>query len=278
MKTTKGNMSDWMAKQAGLAAAVGCILAWGGGCVAPPTGGGSGTASSVDPEPNGYYTGEVHDFAARANPDPLGRKFQVAYLRVHFMPTDVAPDMARLREENPLAGAPTVEELKQIVGETLAMYLSPDTVSAMKSMYANMPAWAVKPRIFPTIDGEAAPRLPGAQRAIFGESIRQCGMDVNRFNAELEKRYPNLFTTGGNGFPLTLAMVGLYSSQNPDVRTCYEAWVIGVPEDGGWVRPLQAEEAFLDAWEASAAAVLALTEDQFEGLERAEFGRRIWQQ
>lgn len=270
--------THWMMKHAAVAvAAVSIAGGLGSGCVMPPAGGGSGTPSSVDPEPNGYYTGDSHDFAARANPDPLGRKFQVGYLRVHFMPTDVAPDMARLREENPLAGAPTVEELKQIVGETLAMYLSPDTVSAMKSMYANMPAWAVKPRIFPTIDGEAAPRLPGAQRAIFGESIWQCGMDVNRLNGELEKRYPHLFTTGGNGFPLALAMVGLYSSQNPDIRTCYEAWVIGVPEDGEWVRPLRATEAFIDAYEACAAAVLALTEDQFEGVERAEFGRRIWQ-
>lgn len=255
----------------------GAVLA---GCMSIPSGTPNSTAHypSVAPEPNGYYTGKNHDFANRANPDPLERKFHVAYLRVHFMPTDAAPDMARRREENPLVGAPTVEELKQIVGETLAMYLSPDTVSSMKSMYANLPSWAVKPRLFPTIDGEAAPRLPGAQRTIFGESIWQCGMDVNRFNAELEKRYPQLFTTAGNGFPLTLAMVGLYSSQNPDIRTCYEAWVIGVPEDGEWVRPLQAGEAFIDAWEASAAAVFALTEDQLEGLERAESGQRIWQE
>lgn len=254
----------------------GAVLA---GCMSIPSGTPNSTAHypSVAPEPNGYYTGKNHDFANRANPDPLERKFHVAYLRVTFLPTDAAPELARLREENPLKGAPTVEELKEIVRETLAVNLSSNAVFAMKSMYENMPARGLKPRILPTIDSEAGPRLPGAQRAIFGESIWSCGMDVNRFNGELEKRYPNFFTTGGDGFPLALAMVGLYSSQKPEIRTCYEAWVVGVPEDGEWVRPLQAGEAFIDAYEACAAAVLALTEDQLEGLEKAEQGRRIWQ-
>lgn len=41
---------------------------WESGCVMPPSGGGGGTPSSVDPEPNGYYTEYSNDFAVRANP------------------------------------------------------------------------------------------------------------------------------------------------------------------------------------------------------------------
>lgn len=298
MKTT-GQMAMW--------AVLGFLLAAGSGCMAPMLVGG-GAASSVDPAPNGYYTGESHDFAARANPDPLGRKFRVAYVRAHFIPTDVTSDLARMRkafmemdseevtrkafmkatEEDKLRMAsmreetdevPTVEELKEAVGLSMTSFLSTNAVFGLKqSMTEARNPLNTKPHVVTTYDGEAIRRLPGGLRAILGESIWQCFRDVNLLNVELEKRYPNLFTTGGNGFPLSLAMIGLYSSKNPDIRTCYEAWAIGVPEDGEWVRPLEAGEAFIDAYEASAAALLALTEEQCEGLERAEPGRRIWQE
>ena len=73
-----------------LAAAMG-----GGCCLAPPRPPPPPPKSTqerslqwVDPAPDGYYTGAWPNFAQRANPDPLGRKFRVAFLRIRLNSVD----------------------------------------------------------------------------------------------------------------------------------------------------------------------------------------------
>lgn len=248
-------------------ALVGCMM---------PMGGGFGSAQRIDPEPNGYYTGETHDFASQANPDPNGRKFRVAFLRAHFIPVDAASDVAKAKGITSADAVPTVEELKTAAGESLAAFLDKRAIVNLSESWKQISA--AKPHVVTTYDSESIPRLPNGLRAILGESIWQCFRNVSILNAELASRYPNLFTTKESGFPLALAMIGFYSVENPDIKTCYEAWIIGLPDDGEWVRSLQSEEAFCDAYDASAASLFKLTSEQFKGLEPAAPGRRIWQE
>lgn len=258
-----------------------------GGCVAPSQP--RRSIQWVDPEPDGYYTGENHDFANRFNPDPKGRKFRVAYLRLSLesidgkvggaaIKTAVRKSMSvsygtymRFREQ---AVAARQEQNDQ--GST---ELENSFRASVKSNYAFEKAnirfhraaaevvaaggWDINGGVF----GEPTPRG-------FAEQLD----DMESLNAELASRYPALFTTDESGFPLDIAMIGLYSKVNPVARTRFEAWCIGLPEHAftGWSYALAPSEVFLDPYDSIAATVFKLTDEQFEGLEPANPKDHDW--
>lgn len=79
-----------LAKQWGkVLAACAFALAAGNGCVGIY---GPDELQWVDPRPDGYYTGVEPKFAERGNPDPLGRKFRVAFLQAFPHPCMYIPN------------------------------------------------------------------------------------------------------------------------------------------------------------------------------------------
>lgn len=272
MKTKKQ-----MAKM--LAAAVLAAVA-GSGCA--ELGGGHRTMQWVDPVPDGYYTGEKQDFAGRFNPDPQGRKFRVAYLDVccesvdgmtggdslqsaaekrmdyafadymGFREQARESDRARYYQRNPSMG----ESAKQLMHSKLSSENARINYLLASANLVAAGGWAAAGGAF----GEQTPH-----------EFMQHRTDANHLNAELERRYPGLFTTEEGGFPLEIATIGLYTQSDPVVRTRFEAWLVGLPEHAAlkWVvgpKVFPASEVFLDPYEAIAAALFKLTDEQFEGL------------
>lgn len=233
----------------------------------------------VDPPVDGYFTGESHDFAECFNPDPLGRKFRVAYLTPKLVCVNDANGAQGLkwdlfkslnisfqgymafREQasgNERAESRRSESERALVKESFLL-------SEKQIGYCLAAADLAK-----TQGGRGT--LSFAYGYALGESVPYEFMslrhDMKSLNAQLASRYPNLFTAESSGFPLDIAMVGLYVPHNtpPFTRVRFEAWLMGLPEDAVQLRIFEAGEVFLDPYEAVAAAVFKLTDEQFEGL------------
>lgn len=261
------------------------------GCVSPgQSSKGFQSFQWVDPEPDGYYTGELADFANRFNPDPKGRKFRVAYLRL---------DMESI--EGVAGGDAIKSAVEKSMNADFEVYMAfrEQAKASPRGQYfqennelgngfrRNIKNFFTSDRLkikvyLASADVVAAggtDKLGG----ILGEptpyEFAQHWEDMDYLNAELTSRYPRLFTTDESGFPLDIVMIGLYRMGNPVVRMRFESWCVGLPEHANidWrQRVFKPSEAFLDPYDAIAAALFKLTDKQFEGLEPANPNDHNW--
>lgn len=258
------------------------------GC-ATPVGDNFPQWSYVDPPVDGHYAGKSHDFAGRFNPDPLGRKFRVAYLTPDLVKVDHAMGPQALQWvlvqdlSVTFQGYMAFREQARN-NERAEMRRNESERDFLKAHFA----FSETQISHCLAAAEVAKMQGGRGRLMFdfsyllGESVPYEFMshrhDMDSLNAQLASRYPNLFTTESSGFPLDVAMLGFYVPQNapPFTRARFEAWLMGLPEDAVQLRIFEAEEAFLDPYEAVAAAVFKLTDEQFEGLEPANPKDHEW--
>lgn len=262
------------------------VAAAGSGCVAPQP---KRSVQWIAPVPDGYYTGEKHDFANRFNPDPKGRKFRVAFMDI------------RLKEVNDIVGA---EGFKRTAQKTMDVFMGDYLTfreqgkdSHQRKYYEENPelmaaALSSMKSGFSYAQTHIAFFLAGADVVAAGGWNRNGGAlgepearefmrhreDAGYINAELARRYPGLFTAEESGFPLEVAMIGLVTTSDPVVRTRFEAWLVGLPEHAtrtGW-GAFMPEEVHLSPYDAIAAAMFKLTDEQFEGLEPANPKDHEW--
>lgn len=251
---------------------------------------GSGCAASkvvqwTDPQPDGYYTGGQADPAARINPDPLGRKFRVAYLSVYATKWDY-PDNARREMSAAVKG--------DVAFRYMALREQAENSPARKALSESMVRtqmavcrtgrtfvlnWLANVRDPKKLYSMASPRdqaflagYPGAEW-------------LRRVNSELAARYPSLFSREADAFPLDVVVEILFDgSGNKRIRSLCEAWLLGIPEHASITYHdtvtddaiFKAEEGFLDPHDAIAAAVSKLTEAQLEWLEPANPRDHEW--
>lgn len=261
------------------------------GCVSPgQSSKGFQSFQWVDPEPDGYYTGEQPDFANRFNPNPKGRKFRVAYLRFHMESIEGVEGGAAIKsavEKSMYAiFEPYMAFREQAKASHPANYLQNDIKlgdsfrASVKNHFAyertNIKVYLASADV---VAAGGSDKLGG----ILGEptpyEFAQHWEDMDYLNAELTSRYPRLFTTDESGFPLDIVMIGLYRMGNPVVRMRFESWCVGLPEHANidWrQRVFKPSEAFLDPYDAIAAALFKLTDKQFEGLEPANPNDHNW--
>lgn len=257
------------------------------GCVSP--GGSSRHFTYVDPQPDGYYTGGHPDFAKRFNPDPQGRKFCVAYLRICLKDiegltggTAIKADAEKAMDVFYGSYMGFREQAKdshrgQYYKTSKEMF---DTGQA--SVKSNFAYEKSKIELYVAAAHLVAVGGWNANGGVLGEPVpsefAKHWEDMAFLNAELATRYPNLFTSDESGFPLDLTMIGLYKKDNPVERTRFEAWCVGLPEHAniGWENVFKPSEVFLDPYEAVAAALFKLTDEQFEGLEPANPKDHDW--
>ncbi len=228
----------------------------------------------VPPVPDGYYTGNAPDFAFRFNPDPLGRKFRVAHLLLDFSnwesgktarecanPAAVAILYLPLREQ--AAQSPRAVDIRRKNGEQsirdlCKTFYGPDgLVAGTLNRIANASSTTETDRAF----------------------LQRHWHDMDALNRELERHYPNLFSTEESAFPLDVVVTIVFDSTlGKRKNSLYEGWLVGVPEharivekkaDGRAPDYFPATEAFTNPCEAIAAALFKLGDEEFEGLERA---------
>ena len=264
------------------------------GCVAPGHPQSQRSIQWIDPEPDGYYTGEQPDFANRFNPDPKGRKFRVAYLRLHLESIDGNMDGAAIKAAAGKGMSATYGIYMRFREQAMANRQTQNAQGStdlensfrttVKSNYAFEKAKIGFHRAAADVVAAGGWDIDGG---VFGEptprEFAEHWDDVEFLNAELASRYSALFTTDESGFPLDIAMIGLYTKSDctksdPVVRTRFEAWCIGLPEHAN-VRlqhVFSTSEVFLDPYDSIAAAVFKLTDEQFEGLEPANPKDHEW--
>lgn len=228
----------------------------------------------VPPEPDGYYTGNPADFASRLNPDPLGRKFRTAHLLLDFSnwesgktarecadPAAAAILYLPLREQ--AVQSPRAVDIRRKNGEQTirdmckTFYGTDGLFAGTLNRIANASASTVTDRTF----------------------LKLYWHDMGALNRELERRYPNLFSSEESAFPLDVLLTILFDSTVGERKnSLFEGWLIGVPEhakivekypDGSTPVYFPAAEAFTDPCEAIAAALFKLTDEEFRGLEPA---------
>ena len=261
------------------------------GCVAPVQP--QRSIQWINPEPDGYYTGERPDFANRFNPDPQGRKFRVAYLciRLESIEGKVGGEAIETAAENAMSLFYGTymrfrEQATRFREQTMASRQGQNDQKLEDAFRASVKSGFSYERSNIKYHLAAANLVAAggwdANGGVLGEPTphefaRHCE-DMEFLNAELASRYPDLFTTDESGFPLDIAMIGLYTQGYPFVRTRFEAWCIGLPEHAnvGWNYAFQASEVFLDPYDSIADAVFQLTDEQFEGLEPANPKDHDW--
>lgn len=243
----------------------------------------------IDPEPDGYYTGEQADFANRFNPDPKGRKFRVAYLHISLQSIDGQVGASAIKAAVRKSLSPSYGSYMRFREQAMAARQGQDgqkNNELENSFRASVKSSLAYDRANIRFHRAAADVVAAGgwdmHGGVFGEptphEFAEHWEDMEFLNAELASRYPALFTTDGSGFPLDIAMIGLYTKGNPVVRTRFEAWCIGLPEHAftGWSYALTPSEVFLDPYDSIAAAVFKLTDEQFEGLEPANPKDHEW--
>lgn len=265
-------MATWLAV---VPLAVG--LAAGGGC-AGPSGAAGKDVPLRRPPVDGHYTGVKPDFAGRFNPDPLGRKFRVAFLtlqscerhdgetdddRVERMMVTFARHWMVFREQAAQSKAAT-RELN--VHSELGKAFRASLIASRKSHETTL-QWHLSSRKIVDPDARAF--------AWFRDNL-------TLLNAELEELYPNLFSSDESAFPLDIVLLMAWSPASDPVESLYEAWVVGLPEHAvleGWRARggiFRAEEGYTDPHDAIAAALFKLTDGQFEGLAPANPRDHDW--
>lgn len=236
----------------------------------------------VDPAPDGYYTGARPNFANRANPDPAGRKFRLAFLRIRIHSVDGKTDggMVKAVAQSTMRGLDTgYLPLRKRERDRARGMGNPDNNAPGDNIVKLEQSYFAYEKSM--IDyANATARYK--QRGVFGEPVPRGFAhhwdDMDYLNAELASRYPALFTTSWSGFPVEIAMVALYTEKSPEVRTRFEAWLVGLPDNpnGAGMPVFMPTEAFLDPYDAIAAAFFKLTDAQFRGLEATEPGDHRW--
>lgn len=220
--------------------------------------------------PDGYYTGKKPEFAERANPDPAGRKFRVAHLFVELVEWkkgEPAKKCARpvvhtglylpLRQDaaqSPLAQRIEAENAGKDARDLYRALYGPQGLHAKVLQYLTMRA------------------LQSQENQHFYLTLRH---NTEKLNAALAERYPNLFSTSEDAFPVEVLMMFL-SELEPGTQRhpLCEGWIIGLPEhadlkvfpDGSLPDCFPAKEGFLNPYDAIAGSLFKLTDEQFGSL------------
>ena len=253
--------------------------AMGSGCAAPKI------VQWTDPQPDGYYTGGRADSAYRSNPDPLGRKFRVAYLSVYATKWEYSAN-ARREMSAAVKGDVAFRYMalrEQAENSPARNALSDGMVraqaAACRSGRTFVLTWLANARDPKKLYSMASPRDQAFLAGYPGPDW------LRRINSELAARYPSLFSPEADAFPLDVVVEILFDgSGNTRRRSLCEAWLLGIPEHASITYHdtvtddaiFKAEEGFLDPHDAIAAAVSKLTEAQLEGLEPANPRDHEW--
>ena len=259
-----------------MAGACGAALAlavwFGAGCATPVD------ISYVAPEPDGYYTGRVPNFGARSNPDPQKRKFRVAYLQVDFSRWDT--------------GAGARECMEPTFFEILYLPLREQAAKSPRGVrIRGTDMGASTKELFNNLYGLSTEQLEkmassGSTHESDKQFLHSYWRNAKALNAELERRYPKLFSSSPSAFPLDV-LLGYLADTTPGQRrnSLYEAWLFGLPEhanppeeddDGETPDCLVRKEAFRDPFDAIAAALFKLSKEEFEKLEPANPKDHRW--
>ena len=246
----------------------------GAGCVTP-----SNSHAFADPPVGEYFKGSTPDLNAKPPLDPINRKFRLAYLWTEYAKAG-ADDALRKR---------AVEEKMHTFMWGYMSLREQASGSRLHSIVAGTPAVEAAQRNVAIGLSEGTFIDLFLEKGTVGDPIgRTFGerrSDVAAIAAELAARYPNLFTTDDDGFPLDVVICGVFTAPwEMRVKTAFEAWLIGTPEhadlaDWDVSKPqsgFTASECFLDPYEAIAAAVHKLSRMQFEWLEPANPKDHDW--
>lgn len=278
------------------AAALALVVVAGSGCMALY---GPRAIQWSNPQLDGYYTGIDPRFATRRNPDPQGRKFRVAFIQVFshackYIPNNMGignrpgyhleeGELRAVVEKELKGAAYNVMPFREQALESGAhkYYLdSPDLYRAARktahSKYGAEEALVAK-FLANTYDPRKAYSMASPIDHAFLEGWPSAAW-TRKLNAELEMRYPEVFSSDASAFPLDVWLVVAFDAAGPQrVRSLYEAWLLGVPEHAtitfhdtvteGAI--FQAEQAHTDPYDAIAAAVFKLSAEQLENLEPA---------
>lgn len=288
MKTTERRAK----RMTGAWAALVLAAAMGGGCCLapprppppPPKNTQENSLRWVDPAPDGYYTGARPNFAYRSNPDPLGRKFRVAFLRMRLHSVDgKAGEDVKAVTQSTMRGLSTgYLPLRKWERDIARGVRDPGdnppngTFPKLEKSYFAYEKSSIN--FINAVAGDSSNKQGGA----FGEpgprGFARHWNDVDYLNAELASRYPALFTTSWSGFPVEIAMVGLFTESRPVTRTRFEAWIVGLPEHDNAAGKMlfTPSEVYLDPYAAIAASLFKLSDTQFRGLAATEPGDFRW--
>lgn len=246
----------------------------GTGCVAP-----SSPRAFADPPVGEYFKGSTPNLNAKPALDPANRKFRLAYLWTEY---------ARAGADN-ASSKKAVEEKMHFFMYLYMSLREQASKSRHHDIFAGTPALEAAMRKA-AISGSEGPFIDlflekGTVGDPVGRAFGERRSDVPAIAAELAARYPNLFTTDDDGFPLDVVICGVFTAPwEMRVKTAFEAWLIGTPEHADladWDSSnsqsgFTASECFLDPYEAIAAAVHKLTRLQFEWLEPANPKDHDW--
>lgn len=254
------------------------------GCVAPL----DRTGNVQDLKANGsvpvcddYIVRDVSDFATRANPDPSGRKFRIAYLTVF------AEECSSMREArnviskccNLLISYYFVCRKQAADSPGLQTY-SESSLKAYRRMYesyerGNRTTIPLKLK---------AGDIPRKNNWEFFSDYPS-GRWLKHVNEELEKRYPNVFSSSPHAFPLDAIQVFAYdASKKSSAESVHEVWLLGLPEHGNiplspvdYKKKLVAtRQAFTDPYEAIAAALFSVPSSSLAGIQPMDPEDHAW--
>ncbi len=255
----------------------------------------------IDPPADGYYTGTAPQFAQRRNPDSQGRKFRVAFLQAFPKTCTYVQEGLYIGSRRP---GVRLEEgnLREIVEKKLqgtAFHVMPFREQARDSeahaYYLNgspglyRAAQKTGLSLYSGDEGLIGQFLMNADDPTMLNSIAgpvdraflsgwPSAAWTRRLNAELEMRYPEVFSSDASAFPLDVWIVVAFDRTGQErVRSLYEAWLLGLPEHAtitfqDTLKPgaiFRAEQAYTDPYDAIAAAVFKLTAQQLENLDPA---------
>jgi len=256
------------------------------GCAAPTRQSSSPSAARTPvsysvPEPCAYFKGGNPDFAARGNPDPLGRKFRIADIRpsVTFWQTPSVPS-----SEIPNSFIITYLSLRDQAKDSKTGQYYRRNGGTDVNLNFNWFDMIRKLQSLP--DGLFVKMATGRSNADADTVafMSRCWNKLDNLNAELAQRYPALFSIDEKAFPLDIVLSCLQdTAKGVRLHSLFEAWILGIPEhadipgsNSECRKIIPAEEGFLIPYDAIAAAVFKLSDEQWKGLEPANPDDHAW--
>lgn len=250
------------------------------GCEAPPARP-SGTAQASKaasvparvPFVDTYCTAEDPRFAERPSPDPLGRKFRVAFLQLSIVERD--PKEADAKRVQDMSGG----QMRTWMCFRQQAEDSPSArnLKASEDLAKSFQNYMKSSRSYREL------RMDGMR---FADPVVQrfvkARNDGEALSGELSQRYPNLFSADSGAFPLDVIVLMARSPDPASMATCFEAWLVGLPEHADLAdarKPwgiFQADRGYPSPWDAIAAALFKLSDAQFKGLEPANPLDHAW--
>ena len=219
-----------------------------------------------------YCTTEDPRFSERPSPDPLGRKFHIAFLQLSIVDRDPKETDAQ-RVKDMSHGKNTWMCFRQQAEDSASARNLKQSESLAKSFQDYMKA--SRRYLELRMDGMRFAN-PSVQRFVRARN------DGEALSGELSQRYPNLFSADPGAFPLDVIVLMARSPDPASMATCFEAWLVGLPEHAALAdarKPggiFRADRGYPSPWDAIAAALFKLSDNQFEGLEPANPLDHAW--